>query len=158
MWHRFGIAATVLLPIALTALARGSAPTTTSSICIEHSGESDKPVHGISIGESDIGIEACREDSAGRVGLTNLWERVIDSKLMFRLMAFVEETGSDENGHPHEFGTLFVVIVKGSNKRVLVLNSGHAVMFLAGLERSCTDRTLRSYLAHLRDRITDGLP
>jgi len=93
-----------------------------------------------------------------RVGLLNLWERVIDSKLMLRLVAIVEETGSDERGHPHEFGTLFVVIVKGSSKRVLVLNNGHAVMFLAELERSCTDRTLRSYLVHLRDRITGGLP
>lgn len=156
--HRSRIAATVLLTIALTALARGSPPTTTSSICIEHGGESDKPVHGISISESDIGIEPCREDSVERVGLLNLWERVIDSKLMLRLAAIVEETGSDERGDPHGFGTLFVVIVKGSNKRVLVLNSGHAVMFLAELERSCTDRTLRSYFEHLRDRITNGLP
>src|SRR5579872_5313608 len=158
MIHRFRTAGTVLLTIALTAVARGSTPTTTSSICIDHGGESDKPVHGISISESDIGIESCREDSVERVGLLNLWERVIDSKLMLRLVAIVEETGSDELGHPHEFGTLFVVVVKGSNKRVLALNSGHAVMFLAALERSCTDRTLRSYLVHLRDRISDGLP
>src|SRR5581483_10397469 len=158
MVHQFRIAAPVLLTIALTALARGSAPTTTSAICIEHGGESDKPVHGISISESYAAIELCREDSVERVGLPNLWERVIDSKLMPRLVAIVEDIGSDERGHPHEFGTLFVVIVKGSNKHVLVLNSGHAVMFLAELERSCTDRTLRSYLVHLRDRIADGLP
>ena len=158
MIRQFRIAGIVLVTIALTAIARGSAPTTTASICIEHGGESDKPVHGVSISESGIGIESCREDSVGRVGLPILWERVIDSKLMQRLVPIVEETGSDERGHPHEFGTLFVVIVKESNKRVLVLNSGHAVMFLAELERSCTDRTLRSYLAHLRDRITNGLP
>jgi len=115
MIHQFRIAATVLLTIALTALARGSAPPTTSSICIEHGGESDKPVHGISISESNIGIESCREDSVERVGLPILWERVVDSKLMLRLVALVEETGSDEPGHPHEFGTLFVVLVKGNS-------------------------------------------
>ena len=155
MIHQFRIAATVLFTVALTPLARGSTPP--SSICIEHVGDSDKPVHGISISESNIGIESCREDSVERVGLLNLWERVVDSKLMLRLVAIVEESGSDERAHPHEFGTLILVMAKGDSKRVLVLNSGHAVMFLAELEKSCTDRTLRSYLVHLRDRITNGL-
>ncbi len=149
--------AIALCMIALTALARGSAPPTTSSICIEHAGESDKPVQGISISASYIGIEACREDSVERVGLLNLWERVVDSKLMLRLLEIGDETGSDERSDPREFGTLFVVIVRGTEKRVLVLNSGHAVMFLRELEKSCTDRALRSLLVRLRDQITDGL-
>jgi hypothetical protein len=158
MLRQFRIAAAVLMTIASTDLAQGSAPPSTSAICIEHAGESDKPVHGISIGESDIGIESCREDSVERVGLANLWERVVDSKLELRLVATVEETPSDEGGHPHEFGTLFVVIVKGNNRHVLVLNRAHGVMLLAELERFCTDRTLRSYLAHLRNQITDSSP
>ncbi len=157
MIPQFRITATILLMSALTAFAQGSASKTTFSICIEHGGESDKPVHGISISESYIGVESCREDSVERVGLLNLWERVIDSKLLQRLVAIVEETGSDERDDPHEFGTLIVVIADGSKKRVHVLNSGHAVMFLTELEKSCTDRTLRSYLVHLRDRIVDGL-
>ncbi len=151
------IIAIVLCMIALTAPARGSAPTTSSSICIEHAGESDKPVQGISISESCIGIEACREDSVERVGLLNLWERVVDSKLMLRLVEIGDETGTDERSDPHEYGSLFVVIVKGTDKRVLVLNSGHAVMFLRELEKSCTDRALRSLLVRLGDQITDGL-
>lgn len=156
MMRQSMIAANVLFTLALGPLACGSAPTATSSICIEHAGDSDKPVHGISISESEIGIESCREDSVERVGPLNLWERVVDSKLMQRLVAIVEETGSDERGHPHEFGTLIVVMANGDHKRVLLLNSGHAVMFLAELEKSCTNQKLRSYLVHLRDRITDG--
>jgi len=158
MVHQFRIAATILLTIALTTLARGSSPKTASAVCIEHAGESEKPVHGISISESDIGIESCREDSVERVGAVNLWERVVDSKLALRLLAIAEGTPSDGSDHPQEFGTLFVVIVKGNNKHVLVLNRAHGVMLLAELERSCTDRTLRSYLVHLRDRTTDGPP
>jgi hypothetical protein len=140
--------------IALTDLARGSGPQSTDAICIEHAGESDKPVHGISISESDLGIESCRKDSQERVGLANLWERVVDLKLALRLMAIAEKTPSDESEHPHEFGTLLVVIVKGNDKHVLFLNRAHSVMRLGELQRSCTDRTLRSHLAHLQDRIT----
>lgn len=158
MSNRSRIAVTVLLAIALAGLARGSAPPSNSAICIEHAGDSDKPVHGISISDSYDGIGSCREDSVERVGLMNLWERVIDPKLMMHLLAIAEETRSDELGHPHEFGTLILVIVKESNKRVVVLNSGHAVMFLAKIEKACTDRTLRSYVVHLRDRITAGIP
>ncbi len=155
MTNQFGIAATVLLMIASTDLARGSGPSQHIAICIEHAGESNKPVHGISISESDLGIESCRKDSQERVGLANLWEHVVDSKLALRLMAIVDGTASDESEHPHEFGTLLVVIVKGNDKHVLVLNRAHGVMLLGELQRSCADRTLQSHLAHLQGRITE---
>lgn len=155
MANQFWIAATVLLMIASTDLARGSVPQSAHAICIEHAGESDKPVHGISISGSDLGIESCRKDSQERVGLANLWEHVVDSKLALRLMAIVDGTASDESEHPHEFGTLLVVIVKGNDKHVLVLDRAHSVMLLRQLQRSCTDQTLRSHLAHLQGRITE---
>lgn len=151
---KLGIAATVVLMIASIGVARGSGPQSTNAICIEHAGESDKPVYGISISESDLGIESCRKDSEERVGLANLWERVVDSKLALQFMAIVEGTASDESEHPHEFGTLLVVVIKENDKHIIVLNRAHSAMLLVELQRSCTDRTLRSYLAHLRDRIT----
>jgi hypothetical protein len=154
MTRQFKIAATAVLIIASIDLACGSESSPTQAICVVHAGDSDKPVIGLAIGTSDVGVQLCRKDSEERVGLPIVSEHVIDSKLLLRLITIVEGTRSDQEERPHEFGTLLVVIIKDNDRRVLVLNRAHSMKLLGELKRSCGDRTLRLDLAHLLDRIT----
>jgi hypothetical protein len=87
--------------------AQGSDSRRVHAICIEHAGDSDKPLAGIAISSSDFGTGLCRKDSDARVGLTNVWEHVVHLKLVLRLAAIVEGISSDADEHPHEFGQLY---------------------------------------------------
>jgi hypothetical protein len=157
MMHRYFVVIAVLVAIVNASRAQGSESQPIRAICIEHAGDSDKPVAGIAITGSDRWIKLCRKDSDDRVGLTNVWEHIVDLKLVSRLIAIVEGTSSDEDEHPHEFGTLLVVVIKGDNKHVVVLNRAHSVLLLRELQKSCTDRSLRSRLENLQNRI-GGVP
>ena len=56
MMRQSMIAANVLFTLALGPLACGLAPTATSSICIEHAGDSDKPVPQIQSANLKLGL------------------------------------------------------------------------------------------------------
>jgi len=143
----------VTLGMAVGTHIAASSPAPTQAICIEHAGESDKAITGIAISASDLGIELCRKDSDERVGLSNVWRHVVDTNVVLRLITAVERISSDEEQHPHEFGTLFVVIIRGADRHVVVLSQTHSVALLAELRKSCSDRPLRSRLNALQARI-----
>ena len=154
MIHRLAITSVVLIMIASTGAARASDPSSPSAVCIEHIGETDKYIMGIAISDSPAGIELCRKDSEGRVGLPDLWEHVLDSTRIVRLIEIADSTPNDQHEHPHAFGTLAVVIIQANNKHVLLINKDDGATFLGKLKRSCDDRSLRSHLATLRAQIS----
>jgi hypothetical protein len=82
--RQFKIAALAVLIIASIELACDSESPPTQAICIEHAGDSDKPIIGLAIGTSDVGVQLCRKDSEERVRLPIVSEHVIDSKLVLR--------------------------------------------------------------------------
>jgi len=129
-----------------------------SVLAIEYIGESDKPVTPIVISDSKAGAAWYRNAVLKRGESEFTYIHVVNASLLEKLIADVEalkgtvQQKGEKNPTPSETVSVAVITLESNNKYLYDTDS--AISLLESLQKRCDkSESLRSDLAHFRDRI-----
>jgi hypothetical protein len=135
------------------ALAGKPRPEAYSAICIEHIGESDKPIFPIVVTTSEAGVEWCRNNTFERIERQLILSHVVPPKLMSQLSSEVEATHGDEDAQSKPFGTFAITALNSKGRRVVILDKTRTLELIQRLKNHCKREPLCRDLSHLQARL-----